>query len=55
MRDDPASRASLLEGTAPIRRRGEPRDVALAAVYLASEEARYVTGAVMMVDGGRSA
>ncbi len=55
MRDDPAARAALLEGSAPIRRRGEPRDVALAAVYLASDEARYVTGAVLMVDGGRSA
>ncbi|HZU78072.1 MAG TPA: SDR family oxidoreductase [Dehalococcoidia bacterium] len=55
LRDDPAARASLLEGTAPIRRRGEPWDVAMAVVYLASDEARYVTGAVMMVDGGRSA
>jgi len=55
MRDDPVARAALIEGSAPIRRRGEPRDVALAAVYLASEEARYVTGAVLMVDGGRSA
>lgn len=55
MRDDPAARAALLEGSAPIRRRGAPRDVALAAVYLASDEARYVTGAVLMVDGGRSA
>ncbi|HEY7294176.1 MAG TPA: SDR family oxidoreductase [Dehalococcoidia bacterium] len=55
LRDDPAARAGLLEGSAPIRRRGEPRDVALAVVYLASDEARYVTGAVLMVDGGRSA
>jgi len=55
LRDDPAARAALLEGSAPLRRRGEPRDVALAAVYLASDEARYVTGAVLMVDGGRSA
>jgi len=55
MRDDPETRTALLEGSAPIRRRGEPRDVALAAVYLASDEARYVTGAVLMVDGGRSA
>lgn len=55
LRDDPAARAALLEGSAPIRHRGEPRDVALAAVYLASDEARFVTGAVLMVDGGRSA
>ncbi len=55
LRDDPESRSSLMRGTAPIPRRGEPLDVAMAAVYLASDEARYVTGTVLMVDGGRSA
>lgn len=55
IRADPAARASLLRGTAPIPHRGEPYDVAMAAVYLASDEARYVTGTVLMVDGGRSA
>ncbi|MQB34201.1 NAD(P)-dependent oxidoreductase [Agrobacterium rhizogenes] len=33
----------------------EPEDVALAAVWLASDEARQVTGAVIAVDGGYSA
>jgi 3-oxoacyl-[acyl-carrier protein] reductase len=55
LRDDPEARSSLVRGTAPIPRRGEPLDVAMAAVYLASDEAKYVTGAVLMVDGGRSA
>ena len=34
---------------------GEPIDVALMALYLASDESRIVTGAIMPVDGGASA
>jgi 2-hydroxycyclohexanecarboxyl-CoA dehydrogenase len=37
----------------PIRRHGEPEDVAAAAAWLASEEAGYVTGQVVGVNGGR--
>ena len=35
-------------------RMGDAWDVAYAALYLASDEARYVTGAEIMVDGGLS-
>ena len=31
---------------------GEPEDIAWAAVYLASDESRYMTGAPMLVEGG---
>ena len=36
----------------PMKRPGTPTDIANAALYLASEEASYVTGAVHVVDGG---
>jgi 3-oxoacyl-[acyl-carrier protein] reductase len=43
--------ATMVERT-PLRRLGEPRDVALAYLYLASDDASFVNGAVLSVDGG---
>ena len=39
-------------GDAPVRRLGEPREVADTIVWLASERASYVTGQTVLVDGG---
>jgi 3-oxoacyl-[acyl-carrier protein] reductase len=41
-----------MKGRTPIQRLGEPRDVADAYVFLASDEASFISGAVLRVDGG---
>jgi NAD(P)-dependent dehydrogenase (short-subunit alcohol dehydrogenase family) len=44
-----------MESLHPLGRLGRPVEVADAFVYLASEEAAWTTGAVLVVDGGRTA
>lgn len=39
----------------PLGRVGEPEDIARAAAFLCSEDASFITGAVLTVDGGESA
>ncbi|TLX92225.1 MAG: SDR family oxidoreductase [Thaumarchaeota archaeon] len=45
----------ILEDRQPLNRIGEPGDIANAAVYLASDEASWISGAILNVDGGKSA
>jgi 3-oxoacyl-[acyl-carrier protein] reductase len=37
---------------APLRRAGVPADIANAYLFLASDEASFINGTVLMVDGG---
>jgi 3-oxoacyl-[acyl-carrier protein] reductase len=48
---DPKFRQKVIEMT-PLRRWGTPEDVANAAVFLASDEAAFLTGQMIMVNGG---
>jgi L-rhamnose 1-dehydrogenase len=43
---------AYMEKRIPLGRLGEPDDVAQCVVFLASDRARYVTGASLLVDGG---
>jgi 3-oxoacyl-[acyl-carrier protein] reductase len=50
--DTPENRAKFV-ASIPLGRMSRPRDVANACLYLASEEAEFITGACIEVDGGR--
>jgi NAD(P)-dependent dehydrogenase (short-subunit alcohol dehydrogenase family) len=51
IQDDAKANAGLT-ASIPMGSMGEPEDIAYAAVYLASDEAKYATGSVLYVDGG---
>ena len=50
--DTPENRAKF-KATIPLGRLSTPRDIANAALYLASDEAEFITGVALEVDGGR--
>jgi 3-oxoacyl-[acyl-carrier protein] reductase len=53
MPDTPENRQKFI-ATIPLGRLSEPADVAAACLFLASDEARFLTGVVLEVDGGRT-
>jgi 3-oxoacyl-[acyl-carrier protein] reductase len=52
--DDPQAR-KVIEERIPLVRIGEPVDVANAVLFLASDEANWITGTILNVDGGKTA
>ncbi len=50
--DSDPSTKQMFETRVPLKRIGKPEEIAAAVVFLASDEASYVTGATLYVDGG---
>jgi len=54
IQDNEAANASVV-GATPLGHMGEPDDIAYGAVYLGSDESKFVTGTVLYIDGGWTA
>ena len=52
---DPEKAYLDMTSTQPVGRMGRPEEIAAAALYLASDEAEFVTGSALSIDGGWSA
>ena len=50
--EEDANKMQQLLSEIPLRRMGKPEEVAALAVYLASDDAAYVTGSTFVIDGG---
>ncbi|CAN5450263.1 SDR family oxidoreductase [soil metagenome] len=51
---DPKKAYEEMAASHPLNRMGRPEEIASAALYLASDEAAFVTGSCLMIDGGLS-
>ena len=53
--DDREEARKRYDNLQPVGHLGEPEDIAMGALYLASDEAKFVTGAELVIDGGYTA
>ena len=53
--DDPVASRAAVNAAHPLGRMGQPTEIADAFLYLASDEARWVTGTALVIDGGLTA
>lgn len=54
-KDDPAAAEQRMIDYAPLKRLGTPQEISQSVLYLASFDARFITGAALAIDGGSTA
>ncbi len=54
IKDDPERVKKIIKSTVPMNRFGTPMEIADAATFLCSERAAFITGSVLVVDGGQT-
>ena len=52
---DPDAARSMLEGIAPVGRLGSMEEIVSLLIYLSSDDAKFVTGSEIVIDGGSTA
>ena len=50
--ENPDEARELMRQRQPLGRLGEPEEIALAAIYLGSDESKFITGTTLVIDGG---
>ena len=50
--ENPTEARELMRQRQPLGRLGEPEEIAQAAIYLASDESKFITGTTLVIDGG---
>ena len=53
--DDPAAAEQEVVNYAPLKRIATPGEIATAILYLASDDARFITGSALQIEGGSTA
>ncbi len=54
VKDDPIKIKEYINNTVPMKRFGTPEDIADSAVFLCSSRAKFITGSLLVVDGGQT-
>ena len=54
IKHDPERVHKIIESTVPMNRFGKPEEIADAAVFLCSDRASFITGSILVVDGGQT-
>jgi len=54
IKQNPQKVEKIIESTVPMNRFGTPEEIADGAVFLCSERAKFITGSVLVVDGGQT-